>query len=501
MRQYSKALAPFLAALLVLGLGAFAGDRLAGAPKAGVPQAGSSRPDAPQDYAPRAGAAELVSLLENNDFRAAERLAAKILSDPAANSRARALCGLAYLKAGRVDEAEKILREVIADSPADPEAHLGLGRLARIRNDTDKAIDHLRRAAASKAFYEEALRQLWKAAWDRGEVDELLEIYRKAEIRYLAESAPFPSWFTNGLGQLKGLEGKRLFAMEGSFERLQVPLTTLESSPRTRMIALGLNGRGDFPFHIDSALADFMTVSPLLAEELGLAPTGGAASTGVGTAAVATRFAVLDEVRLGPIAFRNVPVMVSDVQTLRGRTVGLVGTAFLKRFNVTIDAEAGVMTLFPLERPDLMTESVDRTDVAVDASLLLFDATTVEASLAGAPAALYILDTAAATNLMDRPFFEEHIKPNLDPARIVSGGIRGAGGAQRTNRVDGLSIALGRFVFEGQTAHEFPMDGLNAIGGRYAAGLLGSPILWPYRVHMDFKNGRLVLEKRPEPAR
>jgi hypothetical protein len=40
------------------------------------------------------------------------------------------------------------------------------------------------------------------------------------------------------------------------------------------------------------------------------------------------------------------------------------------------------------------------------------------------------------------------------------------------------------------------MEELNRIGGRYQAGLLGNPLLWPYRVHMDFRRGRLILEKR-----
>ena len=59
-----------------------------------------------------------------------------------------------------------------------------------------------------------------------------------------------------------------------------------------------------------------------------------------------------------------------------------------------------------------------------------------------------------------------------------------------------MTIGLGPLVFEGQTVCEFPMEELNAIGGRYLAGLLGNPLLWPYRVHMDFRAGRLILEKR-----
>ncbi|HMA54412.1 MAG TPA: hypothetical protein VKT17_08110, partial [Acidobacteriota bacterium] len=230
---------------------------------------------------------------------------------------------------------------------------------------------------------------------------------------------------------------------------------------------------------------------------LGLALTGSSTATGVGTAAISVRFAVLDKVELGAIAFRNVPVMVSDARPFRGLKKGLIGTGLLKRFNVTIDVEAKAMDLYPLERPELLAAAIDRAAVVADVPLYLFDATTVEASLGGAPAALYILDSAAATNLVDGVFFREYLKPKIDPARIVPSGIQGAGGAQQVNRIDGLSIALGPLVFESQTAHEFPMEELNAIGGRYLAGLLGNPLLWPYRVHMDFRAGRLILEKRP----
>jgi len=163
---------------------------------------------------------------------------------------------------------------------------------------------------------------------------------------------------------------------------------------------------------------------------------------------------------------------------------------------VTIDVDAKTMDLYPLERPDLLAAAIDRAAVAADVPLYLFDATVVEAAVGGAPAALYILDSAAATNLVDGGFFAEHLKPKIDPARVVRSGIRGAQGAQYVNRVDGLPVALGSLVFDGQTVHEFPMEELNAIGGRYLAGLLGNPLLWPYRVHMDFRNGRLILEKR-----
>ena len=441
----------------------------------------------------------LATLVRSNAFREADRLAARILAAPRTDARTMAVCGLAILKAGRVEEAEALFRKVVAREPESPEAHLGLGRVARIRNDADAAVSHLRLAVSSEAFFEDALRQLWRAAWDRGLVDDLLDIHGLAESRYGRESKPLPSWFTNGLAQVQGLEGKRLYEMTGAFERLRVPLIAAEPHSRIRMIALKLNGKGDYLFDIDSASADFLTVSPLLAEELGLVQSGGSSATGVGTAAAAVRFAVLDKVELGPVVFRNVPVMVSDIQPFRGLKKGLLGTAFLKRFNATIDVEREAMELVPLDRPELLASAVDRSAVAADVPLLLYDATMVEASVEGAPPALYILDSAAATHLVDGPFFAEHVRPKTDPARIVEAGIQGAQGAQRVLQVNGVTVRLGTLALEGQQINEFPMERLNVIPGRYSAGLLGNPVLWPYRVHLDFKNGRLVLEKRRRP--
>jgi hypothetical protein len=110
------------------------------------------------------------------------------------------------------------------------------------------------------------------------------------------------------------------------------------------------------------------------------------------------------------------------------------------------------------------------------------------------------LDSAAATHLVDSVFFQEHLAAKIDPARVIQGGIQGAGGSQPVQRIEGLPVALGPLVFSAQQVNQFPMEMLNEISGRYAAGLLGYPLLWPFRVHMDFRSGRLILERYPRPA-
>jgi len=53
-------------------------------------------------------AATLAALIRAPSFQEADRLAAKLLADPAIDSQTTALCGLAVLKAGRIKEEDRI---------------------------------------------------------------------------------------------------------------------------------------------------------------------------------------------------------------------------------------------------------------------------------------------------------------------------------------------------------------------------------------------------------
>ncbi len=440
----------------------------------------------------------LALLVRDNAFQDAEALADST-AGPDGDAAHLAWRGLALLKAGRVEDAEPLLTRALALAPGSPEARYGAGRLARLRNDNAAAVLHLRAAVESATLYAEAARHYWRTVWDLGDLAALADARALIERRFAAAGEPVPSWLSNNVTQIAGLGGVRLFAMEAPRGLVTVPLHSDEvRHPRIRRVILRVNGKAEYPFDLDSASPDFLTISPLLAEDLGLAATGGSTASGVGTRTAAVSFAVLDRVDVGPITFRHVPVMVSDLQSFRGERRGLIGTGLLKRFNVTLDAGANVMCLAPLDQPDLLTGSLRPGSVVADVPLYLFDQTVVRAALDGTPPALYILDTAAATHLIDGGFSQAHLRPRTDASRVTTSGIRGAQGPQQTMRIDGVTVTLGPLALPGQGVHEFTMGMLNVIPGRYAAGLLGNPILWPYRVHLNFRAGRLVLE-RPSP--
>ena len=52
------------------------------------------------------------------------------------------------INAGRLDEAERMCQQLLAEFPEVPDGHMRLGHLHRRRGDNHKAVEHLRLAAA-----------------------------------------------------------------------------------------------------------------------------------------------------------------------------------------------------------------------------------------------------------------------------------------------------------------------------------------------------------------
>ncbi|MCK7514973.1 MAG: hypothetical protein MZV70_70510 [Desulfobacterales bacterium] len=210
-------------------------------------------------------------LIRAPSFQDADKLAAKLLADPAIDAQTKALCGLAVLKAGRIAEAEAIFNKVIERSPDSPDAHLGLGRIAHIRNDEDKAVAHTPegrpvRLVPSKKRSGSSGGPPGPAASSPTSPRSAFSPRSATDWRRCPRLHGSRTTWARSPGSTES--GSSIWP--GASRRLKVPLVTSSSHPRIRMIALKLNGKADRLFHLDSALAEFMTITPLLAEELGL---------------------------------------------------------------------------------------------------------------------------------------------------------------------------------------------------------------------------------------
>jgi Flp pilus assembly protein TadD len=90
--------------------------------------------------------------------------------------------GVSYHQAGRLAEAERIYREILAQQPNHAEASHLLGVLAGQVGRNDIAVELIRRAIALRGDYAEAHSNLGIALKDKGQLDEAITAFRQAIV-------------------------------------------------------------------------------------------------------------------------------------------------------------------------------------------------------------------------------------------------------------------------------------------------------------------------------
>lgn len=121
------------------------------------------------------------------------------------------------------------------------------------------------------------------------------------------------------------------------------------------IIEVKLNGRGPFPFVIDTG--GHFILTPATARRLGVVPVGNAHSTGSDPTVLKTRFARVREIRIGDAVIEEqvAAIIPYGFQRLergpRPPKAGWLGLELFERFATTFDPETRTITLAPLNRP------------------------------------------------------------------------------------------------------------------------------------------------------
>jgi tetratricopeptide (TPR) repeat protein len=197
----------------------------------------------------------LINLLFTPDdavphLRAAYRLA----KTPEHRSAVRLRLAEALTDRGAAEEAEALYREELAESPASPRVHLGLGIIASSRDDPAGASAHLEQAVASPFARQKASALLAAAARRAGDLPRAVAYERDA--RGGPPDLPWPDPFVSEYGEREAGRAEKWRRVEelqesGQFaEALSVLEELARSSPDTRtLLAMGslLEKTGDYP--------------------------------------------------------------------------------------------------------------------------------------------------------------------------------------------------------------------------------------------------------------
>lgn len=225
-------------------------------------------------------------------------------------------------------------------------------------------------------------------------------------------------------------------------------------------------------------------------------PSNISMTTGAGS--VAMNYMNLDKVTLGDVVLNNVPVAVTSLASfdhlIGARPAGLIGANILKRFLITFDYEKKTITLRdPSESIDLTDVEIVKTKPALGISGL-----AVDGVLDGAVPVTCLVDTGAAFNNIS----EGVVKSILPSSLLPMGDVLGLDGRRiKTSSVRFKNIKLGKLsvnnpVFSVASQNAAVPAGIFSGGTKLA--VLGNPFWSRYRMTVDYRGQRLLLETTPE---
>jgi len=437
--------------------------------------------------------AAISALIENDDYTEALRRAGDVAARFPGSAEALALHALALQRAGAFAPAEAESDRALALDPACADALLAAGRLAMWTNRIERARDLLLKATASSRFSGEAYRDLSRLHAEQGDFAAAASAAKEALAR---SDDPSDGRARSAIAYYEFLGSERYFRIAGDFTRTTVKLLPEPGAEgsRLRLVSILVNGKGPWSFHVDSASPFNLIVSPKLAAELGLAKAGSFSVGGVGPARREIEGSFLDEIRIGEMTMKKVPVTIMDSPTFRGETGGLVGTGLLRKFNVTIDPAAGTMDLFRLDAPRLLEESVREASVVARVPIYHSGTPVVPVAVGDGPPEPFILDTAASVTLLGREYLDRHLASSVDGGALEKVQIQGLGGAEETLSVPSATLRIGAGKLEDVRVLVMDMDRMTRPARKYAAGVLGNNVLWGYRIHLDYAGSELILE-------
>lgn len=250
-----------------------------------------------------------------------------------------------------------------------------------------------------------------------------------------------------------------------------------------------INGHDAGWFIFDTG-AGICCVSTPQVERLGLQAAGSLAAVGVGGSEGAALWRA-SELRLGPLALRDHPLMATDLSFLRehlGEEIaGVVGYGVLARCVAELDLVAPRLALHDPASFDAGTQAWARLDLEGRVP-------TVEARYEGRDGR-FRLDTGSNSLVT---FHEPAVREGalLDRRETSEARLGGVGGFVAARRGRLASFELGGVVQHDLQA-DFALEPRGTFADATRTGNIGGGMLRPFVVLLDYGGGRLALRPRP----
>ena len=423
---------------------------------------------------------QIRKLLKQDNVAEAEKLLGE---------RTGTLRGEIQFRKGLFDAAQSSF----ANAQESARSLLGLGRLRESLKLHKSAEALFRRAYALDSEDADVIREYAGTLRDHGEEIGALEKYL---LKATDENPERLLDARNRIEFLKAMGDRPSATLKDPPSATRIPLSLIESSTRSGHrgfgIAISINGGKPVTLLFDTG-AGGITLHRKLAAKFGVKPLAPSRLRGLGdTGARDAGIGIVDELRIGDLVFKDVPVTISGQKTA-GADDGLVGSDLFQAFLAVLDGPRRVLRL------QLRPESDDDYDASVPSGEEDFTRVRsfhhlmlVDTLVRGKQRGWFLIDSGASGNMI-----------SIAMAR-ASGAYTGPGNLQLTGvsgRVDrallarGVELFFGGLRMPGAEMMAIEFQKLNKSVRTEISGLIGFPMLETMVTTIDFRNGLVKFQK------
>jgi predicted aspartyl protease len=428
--------------------------------------------------APQAGS--VADLLLKDDVERAEALLDKQPKTP----ESIALRGEIEFRKGNFDKADELYKEALKGDPKNARAHFGLGKLALGKVKTKQAVQEM--ARATELDPKEPLYHLYASeayGSDKNYVEQ-----RKQLEEYLKLNPNDEDRLTEAKADLEMLK---------AFGSEEVGAVTAPPNPAPVHFRMTLNlifadiminGQGPYSFAIDTG-ATQTVLSEKLAAKVGLPLITSTVVFGIGGAGkVDTKLYKVKELSIGDVKVKNIPVGTFNDPLISQLADGILGTAALADFIITVNYPGSQLELARKRAPS--TASTEALPIWFFSNLLLLPLDV------NGKRGNFIVDTGAVTTVLSHSMAAQ-LGVNKDtPGAKIDLGIAGVGG------FEGIVLKIPNVTIKTpKNSEAFPqvvaidLKQISRMIGTEVSGVVGYDFFSDYKLTLDYYAAEVKLAK------
>ena len=439
---------------------------------------------APNAEEPEITIQSVADNLKKGEIRKATKNSVLLLEKNPKSPEAHALYGIALINCGEYERADTELKRALFLDDDSSDAHLGLGRLAFARGDSESAIRHLYKAASTSHLrfmaYDLLAINLSSVNRHREAKEAMVSAYEKISDLTEEEKA----YIKSKIEIFDAFQELKLYQIPDEFQS-----TTLEfvNSEGHILVPIKVNGQDIGNVHLDTGGSGGLTISAQSADNLDLKIIGQVKGMNVAQELEAD-VAILDEIQIGELNIKNVPVnLYRGTGKFHGGSSGNLGKEVIQRLNMTIDYKNAKLTFFHPEASVLQAEKIEKSNSPVTVPFHRDKFIIIRASINGQDPEPFILDTGAGITVFHSEYYFESINPPADKEKTAKLDT------PKSFTLD--SIQIGGKVYKNIMSIAMDLSQIYKFGKVYYPGIIGNPLFQKSRLHFNFTDSTLVIEE------